>query len=113
MGMDSGVALYWAGPDLHKFIDLAEGDDGTVRGDLRDLALDDAPRGLSVWEGTYEAPTEPGAGGCDEPVGAFRPLTDAEFEAVRRGENPWPDEVLCAGGCGSTCPLAIGPEGRS
>ena len=87
-GFGGGV-LYFAGADITFMV-------GESVTDLSDLGLDNAPRGLSVWEGRYVARDYPN-GDDSEPVGAFRPLTDAEWEAVRRGENPWPDDVVCPG----------------
>jgi hypothetical protein len=60
---------------------------------LQDLGLDDAPCGISVWEGFYKTvqcgnPLD----GYDyetEPKGRFRAPTDEEWSAIRAGRNPW------------------------
>ena len=59
---------------------------------LGDLGLDDAPDGLSVWEGFYVA--KPGMSGepWDEtmqPEGAFREPNALEWRAIQRKECPW------------------------
>ena len=64
---------------------------------LEDLGLDDAPHGLSVWEGHYvwvpggfECPKD----GVLEPRGSFRPLTGLEWADVRSGVCPkWEGEL--------------------
>lgn len=57
-----------------------------------DLGLDDAPAGVTVWEGryvwhpgSYECPND----GDSEAVGKFRAPTDDEWAAIRAGRNPW------------------------
>lgn len=65
------------------------------------LGLDDAPCGISVWEGKYL--WQPGSweypqDGSTLPNGAFRAPTDDEWQAIRAGRCPWP-ETPCA--CGS------------
>lgn len=60
---------------------------------LVDLGLDDAPLGLSVWEGTYhfeESITDPGDGVL-MPLGDFRLPTSEEWEAIKAGKCPWPE----------------------
>ena len=60
---------------------------------LSDLGLDDAPQGISVWEGTYvwsPGPFECPEDGCCNAVGTFRVPTDEELRAARDGHNPWP-----------------------
>lgn len=59
---------------------------------LDDLGLDDAPVGISIWEGSYvwrpggyECPQD----GSTDPVGSFRAPTDEEWQAIREGRNPW------------------------
>lgn len=59
---------------------------------LDDLGLDDAPHGISIWEGTYV--WQPGGYECPEdgmsmPDGRFRSPTDDEWVAIRDGRNPW------------------------
>lgn len=60
--------------------------------DLDDLGLDDAPDGISIFEGTtewypgsFESPNDGGS----EHVGKFRPLTVEELTAVAAGRAPW------------------------
>lgn len=62
---------------------------------LGELGLDDAPRGISIWEGKYvwqsggwECPQD----GSMHPKGTFRAPTDEEWAAIREGRCPW-DEV--------------------
>lgn len=62
---------------------------------LGDLGLDDAPVGISVWEGKYI--WQPGSGehpqdGEVYPGGTFRAPTDAEWEAIRAGRCPWAED---------------------
>ena len=64
---------------------------------IEDLGLDDAPEGISVWEGdlvTTESWTDCGKEYDTELEPAnredpFRDLTDAEWAAIRTGQNPW------------------------
>jgi len=60
--------------------------------ELDELGLDDAPDGLSIWEGDYffsmgysEGYPAPGESES-QPRGAFRSLTDDEWGQLRRGE---------------------------
>lgn len=59
---------------------------------LDDLGLDDAPDGISVWEGCYvwrpggyECPQD----GTTDPQGEFRTPTEDEWLAIREGRSPW------------------------
>lgn len=61
---------------------------------LGDYGLDDAPNGLSVWEGFdrwvpggYECPQD----GYTEYNGTFRPPTVDELTKLANGERLWPD----------------------
>lgn len=83
----NGCVLHYVGAALSFEIE-----EGGFR-QLVDLGLDDAPEGLSVWEGTgtweqggYECPEE------GEVVfrGSFRELNAVEWAALRDGECPWP-----------------------
>lgn len=59
---------------------------------LSDLGLDDAPDGISVWEGVwngFERHTPDGSEYDSEARGAFREPTEAEWESIRKGECPW------------------------
>lgn len=63
---------------------------------LEDLGLDNAPEGLSIWEGSVVDTTYESIDGTDydcELQGDFRKLTEDEWEAFRKGENLW-DEKL-------------------
>lgn len=58
-----------------------------------DYGLDDAPEGITVWEGNgiwqpggYETPQD----GEMFYEGKFRRLTNEELEKVQKGENLWP-----------------------
>lgn len=68
---------------------------------LGDLGLDDAPEGISVWEGKYI--WQSGGWECQQdgemyPKGSFRSPTDEEWQAIRAGSCPW-KETPCV--CGS------------
>lgn len=82
-GRWGGAVLFWVGHELMGLTALA------------DLGLDDAPEGLSIWEGRYawgsgwNAAMGIDEGGDADPRGAFRALTDAEWSAVRDGCPPW------------------------
>lgn len=61
---------------------------------LDDFGLDDAPNGLSIWEGYnhwqpggYEYPQD----GEIYYIGKFRPLTTEEISTLARGEPLWPE----------------------
>lgn len=110
-GQRDGVVLWWVGPAFQALIERDRLED------LYDLRLDDAPRGIVVWEGAYVYVEDD-----YEPHGAFRLLTADEWVSVRRGVNPWASDVavekFCEGcfapdgaACAQTCPLAGEPEG--
>lgn len=89
MGPNTGAVLEYQGSGITNEISEAG-----LYG-LEDLGLDDAPLGLSVWEGDYvyepgyvdgyEAPGE----GQMSPTGKFRALTDTEWEKLRKGDSLW------------------------
>lgn len=58
---------------------------------LDDLGLDDAPLGVSVWEGTYHV-INCGDGEFDAKAdGTFRPATDEEWRtSAGFSKHPWP-----------------------
>ena len=95
-----GVILWFDGPDIDSVIR----ETGTAR--LDDVGLDDAPDGISVWEGrghAWETHT-PDAHEYDfELLGAFRAPSDDEWAALRKGECPW--------SCGSAIVKAQGGGG--
>ena len=81
-----GAILYSRGKDLEK--ELEE-----FPGFLDELGLDDAPDGISIWEGFFEAritvyPKDKVECYSTHPVGRFRKLTDKEWAALKRGFNP-------------------------
>lgn len=57
--------------------------------ELDGLGLDDAPRGVTMWEGVYVFVGDEPDGIEARPQGKFRRLTDAEWAAVRHGFPPW------------------------
>ena len=62
--------------------------------DWDDLGLDNAPDGISIWEGIYRFIPEytkygQSEGGSTTPEGTFRPPTDTEWKAIRENRNPW------------------------
>jgi len=89
MGMQDGFVLHTVGPALRHEMEEA----GLHF--LSDLGLDDAPEGISVWEGKYvwhrggwENPDD----GDSEAVGTFRELTEAEWDSVKKNECPWNED---------------------
>lgn len=81
-----GCILWWTGEHLRCEIDAGFYD-------LSDLGLDDAPHGISIWEGIYvyysgswENELE---GGGSDPKGTFRSPTDDEWGAIKAGRSPW------------------------
>ncbi len=86
-GNGHGAVLWTAGPHVQQMID-------DCSAALDELGLDDAPEGISVWEGKLEGGRS-GYYGDDydcELRGAFRDPTEEEWSAIRRGECPWSDE---------------------
>lgn len=85
---NGGVVLH-ARPGCHLFYEIHEV--GSVQ--VGDYGFDDAPEGVSVWEGTaawqpgsYETPQD----GMTIYEGKYRRLTNEELEKVQKGENLWP-----------------------
>jgi hypothetical protein len=91
-GKGRGAVLWAAGPHVRFEVEYTSG-----CGSLDELGLDDAPLGLSVWEGRFVTHGEAAIPGvCDdsyytEPQGEFRPLSEDEWFWVRRGVCPWED----------------------
>lgn len=57
--------------------------------DLRELGLDDAPQGISIWEGVgIWYPDEDGDGSM-ELKGEYRKPTDGEWVSIRNDKHPW------------------------
>lgn len=85
----NGAVLWCAGPCI-------ENEVREVSSRLDDLGLDDAPHGISIWEGRYvwrSTSWENHLEGDSGPEGAFRAPNDEEWQAIREGRNPWPSEV--------------------
>jgi hypothetical protein len=85
-GNDAGCVLYYVGAALAN-----QFEDGLCQ--LDDLGLDDAPEGISIWEGRgrwNRGPWDCPDDGDYELVGKFRPPTADEWAAIQRGECPWP-----------------------
>lgn len=89
-GPHRGAVLEYEGSGISNEIDEA----GLY--ELDELGLDDAPRGLSVWEGDYiwedgwcEGHRSP-ENGQSHPEGKFRPLTAEEWATVSAGKPLWP-----------------------
>lgn len=89
-----GIVLWTAGPHVNQHIEEL----GVT--DLGELGLDDAPDGITVWEGMLElAPYGhyPPDVVKHELRGAFRQPTDTEWAAIRNGECPWNDNDWLVG----------------
>ena len=77
-----GVALWWVGAGAWSEIEESG------LSDAGGLGPDDAPSGISIWEGNYRAVH--GSDDYDvEPVGKFRAPTAEEWEAIGKGRCPW------------------------
>jgi hypothetical protein len=81
-----GCILWWVGYDFEIEVNEAG------LGQLDDLGLDDAPHGITIWEGkyvwspgSYEHPQD----GDSHPVGTFRPPTSSEWYLIQQGKAPW------------------------
>lgn len=88
MGPHHGCLLEWDGSDIEYEVEQI----GSL---LDDLGLDDAPSGLSIWEGEYVyTPGRSTPDGYSDPDvqsnGVFRDLTSEEWEKVRLNEDLWP-----------------------
>lgn len=60
--------------------------------ELDELGLDDAPQGLSIWEGEMGSVQVNTADGIDfdfEATGNFRPLTQEEWITLSKTGEPW------------------------
>jgi hypothetical protein len=82
-----GVVLQFTGGDIES--EILEGG----LSELGDLGLDDAPEGLSIWEGRYvydPRPSLDGDYGDGQPSGKFRPLTPQEWAKLAEGKQLWP-----------------------
>ncbi len=86
----NGCVVWWTGTHLHYEIHEAG------LSDLSDLGLDDAPHGISVWEGYYHytqdfSPEGVNEGGEAIPHGVFRAPTAEEWAAIHENRTPWPE----------------------
>jgi hypothetical protein len=83
----SGAALWWVGG--HIDFEISEGQPS----DLGDLGLDNAPDGISIWEGVYDYHSDKSYyyndGGYTEANGDFRNPTEEEWVGIREGRCPW------------------------
>ena len=82
-----GIVL-WSNTDSQ--IEHEIGSIGSRR--LDDLGLDNAPDGISIWEGAFAwtpGPWDCPADGQLDPDGKFRAPTDEEWVAIREGRSPW------------------------
>jgi len=85
-----GVVLWYVGGHLDYEINEAG-----MGVDLCNLGLDDAPEGLSVWEGKYIGHKHETMDGTEyetECVGEFRDPTEDEWELIRQNVCPWGDD---------------------
>jgi hypothetical protein len=88
-GSGRGAVLWFVGESMRNEIEEAG------LSELEDLGFDDAPRGISIWEGTYiwsRGPYEHPEDGDMAPSGSFREPTREEWEAIRANTCPWPKE---------------------
>lgn len=82
-GNGYGCVIFTVG--AHVEFELKE---GGLR-DLGDLGLDDAPRGISIWEGKTESHRDY-EGDVDTWLkGTFREPTEQEWASISRGGCPW------------------------
>lgn len=126
-GKGNGCALHWVGIHFEQWR-------SDVGSSLKDLGLDDAPCGISVWEGKIESERDY-YGETDAWLeGEFREPTLEEWDCINHDDCPWDDNewylpTKCTGryvdfqgatraclpggeGCGlSGCAAAHGPQG--
>jgi len=84
----TGVLLEYIGSAISWHVD-------EFSSSLDDLGLDDAPDGLSIWEGTMgsrRVQTQDGDDWDYEVNGAFRDLTPEEWDKLKAGEPLWSQE---------------------
>jgi len=85
-----GVVLWYTGGHLD--YEINESGMGVQ---LDNLGLDDAPEGLSIWEGKYIGTKHETMDGTEyetEVSGEFRDPNDEEWAAIRRNCCPWDDD---------------------
>lgn len=85
-GIGNGCIICYVGNSLHNEIY------GARFTDLCDLGLDEAPQGVSIWEGSYIWQGDrdgPGGTMLTSANSAFRAPTEAEWTCIRAKQNPW------------------------
>lgn len=88
-GGGQGCVLWTVGPHVTSMIDEA----GVRELDL--LGLDDAPEGISIWEGSIKTVHHhtPDMNEYDSSLeGSFRTPTNEEWESIRKNECPWDEK---------------------
>jgi len=88
-GMGGGCVLFTVGAHVDSMINEA----GVS--DLDNLGLDDAPEGISIWEGGIKSVhhNTPDANEHEWWLdGKFRDPTAEEWESIRKNKCPWNDE---------------------
>lgn len=77
-----GCALWWWPPGGQL------GQEAETGATIDALGLEDAPIGISIWEGIYVwVSAEDGP--HTNPVGKYRAPTDEEWAKIREGAHPW------------------------
>lgn len=84
-GDGRGCVLWTAGPHVQSFLD-------EIGRGLDDIGLDDAPDGISVWEGKIKTYHYYEGDYDADLTGKFREPSDEEWQSIQRGECPWNDE---------------------
>lgn len=81
---NNGWVPWHCGPHVEMQID-------GLSAQLQDLGLDDAPKGISIWEGTLAGGERTYEGDYYDVYlkGTFRAPTDDEWAAIREGRCPW------------------------
>lgn len=85
-GSGHGCVLWTAGPHISSLLR-----DAGVS-DLADLGLDDAPEGISVWEGVVRGHKHETMDGTEYETtteGTFRDPTEEEWASIKKAECPW------------------------
>lgn len=86
-----GCVLHWIGEAWEYWRD------GCGTEELAAQGMDDAPDGISIWEGTIHTWGPDRDGEYDaEPVGEFRDLTPEEWKMLAEGSAPWNEKEWLA-----------------
>ena len=83
----NGIVVWYTGDHLD--VEINENGMGVH---LSDLGLDDAPDGISIWEGNYIGSKHDTPDGWEyetECVGEFRDPTPEEWGSIQKNECPW------------------------